>query len=162
MSPSSFPSAEVPSSEMRLPWVDCLLRDGSESSTASSSCASPVMADFDAAAAPLDFSLQQQPLQLPPAHVPDPTELEALINRMLVDVSLKMSGCERLPERSFGTPARDWGGCARHKNHPARQKQNVSSRRRPNRPRRSSRYSELDQPRHQQTPVAAEIGPTPR
>ncbi|KAF4680544.1 hypothetical protein FOZ60_013275 [Perkinsus olseni] len=125
MSPSSFPSAEVPSSEMRLPWVDCLLRDGSESSTASSSCASPVMADFDAAAAPLlDFSLQQQPLQLPPAHVPDPTELEALINRMLVDVPLKMSGCERLPERSFGTPARDWGGCARHKNHPARQKQN--------------------------------------
>ncbi|KAF4709413.1 hypothetical protein FOZ62_017938, partial [Perkinsus olseni] len=130
------------------------------------------MADFEAAA-PLDFSLQQQPLQLPPAHVPDPTELEALINRMLVDVSLKMSGCERLPERSFGTPARDWGGCARHKNHPARQKQNVSSRRRPNRPRRSSRYSELDQPRHQQVthelfncryraPVVAETGPTPR
>ncbi|KAF4647152.1 hypothetical protein FOZ61_004559, partial [Perkinsus olseni] len=83
MSPSSFPSAELPSSEMRLPRVDCLLRDGSESSTASSSCASPVMADFDAAA-PLDFSPQQH-LQLPPAHVPGPTELEALINRMLVD-----------------------------------------------------------------------------
>ncbi|KAF4728272.1 hypothetical protein FOZ63_008935 [Perkinsus olseni] len=47
MSPSSFPSAELPSSEMRLPRVDCLLRDGSESSSASSSCASPVMADFE-------------------------------------------------------------------------------------------------------------------
>ncbi|KAF4729436.1 hypothetical protein FOZ62_024894 [Perkinsus olseni] len=162
MFPSSFPSAELPISEMRLPWMDCLLHDDSESSTDSSSCASPVMADIDAAAAPLDFSPQQQPLQLPPAHVPDPTELEALINRMLVDVSLKMSGCERLPETSFGTPARDWGGCTRHKNHPPRQKQNVSSRRRSDRSRRSSRFSGLDQPRHQQTPVAAEIGPTPQ
>ncbi|KAF4755316.1 hypothetical protein FOZ62_018198 [Perkinsus olseni] len=44
---------------------------------------------FDAAA-PLDFSLQQ-PLQLPPAHVPEPTELEPLMDRMLVDVKVVYS-----------------------------------------------------------------------